>query len=328
MADDLFGFLNSSVPHRLTAPAGYEGVHKDGMSWPIQGSTPQLTSWITVGQWTHVMGQFRGLDTLPEVDMSDLLPTSPLLLREFITRFTTSVLTGLNPGGYGLLPQSGGALTGRLSINSGADATTTIFNADAGGATYWQHAGVGVGLLQAIDPHFYIRSQTPNGSVFVGTQGLTRFTVDNSGSSVFAGSAVPAVDSTYSSGQAANAWLEVHADKVLTDTFEDRSAAESVDAADIVHGTARSFAHVTNGGSAVLVKDYNVASVSRISIGVVRVTFSNAMPNANYAAIPGSHSAARMASITAKTTTYVEVTTYTFAGVLEDRDFSVEVLGD
>jgi hypothetical protein len=98
MADDLFGFLNPNVPRALTPPEGYEGVHRPGMSWARQGDRKENTSWLEVDQYNHIIAQFRGLATLAGVDVSDLLASSPLLLRTFITRTIEAILSGVDLG--------------------------------------------------------------------------------------------------------------------------------------------------------------------------------------------------------------------------------------
>lgn len=106
MADDLFGFLNPNVPRALTPPLGYEAVHKDGNTWARQGDRTTNTSWVTVDQWNHLIAQFRGLGTAPGVDVSDLQPSSPLLLRDFILRATFAMLSNTGPGNFGLMSKA------------------------------------------------------------------------------------------------------------------------------------------------------------------------------------------------------------------------------
>jgi hypothetical protein len=98
MADDLFGFLDPNVPKSLIPPEGYEGVHQPGNSWARQGDRTANTSWLTVDQYNHIIAQFRGLATLAAVDVSDLIQSSPLLLRTFIQRTIEAVLSGVDLG--------------------------------------------------------------------------------------------------------------------------------------------------------------------------------------------------------------------------------------
>ncbi len=105
MADDHFGFLDSGVPKSLTPPEGYEAVHRDGNSWARQGDRLSNTSWIDVAQWNHIIAQFRGLATVEGVDVDDLLPSSPLLLRDFILRAIFAVLTNELPG-FGVMDKA------------------------------------------------------------------------------------------------------------------------------------------------------------------------------------------------------------------------------
>ncbi len=111
MADDFFGFLAPNVPKSLTPPAGYEAVHRDGNSWGRQGDRTANTSWIGVDQWNHMIAQFRGLGTVAGVNVDDLLPDSPMLLRDFVVRAIFAILTDTLPG-FGVAPLDSPALTG------------------------------------------------------------------------------------------------------------------------------------------------------------------------------------------------------------------------
>ncbi|MEP9397934.1 hypothetical protein [Mesorhizobium sp. KR2-14] len=108
--DDFFGFPNPNEPKSLTPPPGYEPVHRDGMSWARRGPTYETTSRVSQEQWNHLIAQFRGLATLPGVNVDDVAATSPLLLREFIARAVAytvvEVLSGEDIEGYGVLTKA------------------------------------------------------------------------------------------------------------------------------------------------------------------------------------------------------------------------------
>lgn len=106
MADDFFGFSDPNEPKNYTPPEGYEAVHQDGMTWAKQGATYQTTSRVSPAHWNHLVAQFRGLLTQAGVDVSDLLPGSPLLLREFVKRLVLAVLSGVDIEGYNLLDKA------------------------------------------------------------------------------------------------------------------------------------------------------------------------------------------------------------------------------
>lgn len=106
MADDHFGFLDAGVPKSLTPPAGYEGVHVDGMTWGRQGDRLSNTSWIAVHQWNHLIAQFRGLLTIDGIDLSDVEPSSPLLLKMALLRSLAAALSGEDVESYGLMKKS------------------------------------------------------------------------------------------------------------------------------------------------------------------------------------------------------------------------------
>lgn len=114
--DDKFGILDPSEPRTLTAPAGYEAVHQAGDSWAVQGDRYETTTRITPAQWNHIIAQFRGLATIAGIDVSDVLASSPLLLREFILRGIQAVLSGEDIAGYNVLFRSGGTMTGPLVL--------------------------------------------------------------------------------------------------------------------------------------------------------------------------------------------------------------------
>lgn len=114
--EDRFGILDPSEPRSLTPPAGYEVVHQDGMSWAVQGERYETTTRVTADEWNHIIAQFRGLATIAGIDVSDVLATSPLLLREFILRGIAATLDGTDIPGYGVLLRAGGTMTGPLLL--------------------------------------------------------------------------------------------------------------------------------------------------------------------------------------------------------------------
>lgn len=109
MADDYFGF-DASQPRTTDAPAGYEGVHEVGYSWAVEGTGYADTSRVTADQWNHLIAQFRGLSSDPNIDVSDLAIDSPLLLQGFIERYATyriaTILAGEDVPGYGVMLKS------------------------------------------------------------------------------------------------------------------------------------------------------------------------------------------------------------------------------
>lgn len=132
MADDFFGFIDANVPKALTPPAGYEGVHQDGMSWARQGDRLANTSWITVAQFNHLIAQFRGLLTIDGVDLSDVASTSPLLLREALLRAVLAVLTDTDVGGFGVMfaADYDGDADGRVDLAHGGTGVSASNHAD------------------------------------------------------------------------------------------------------------------------------------------------------------------------------------------------------
>lgn len=105
---DYFGITD--IIKTLLAPAGFEDVHQDGMSWAKQGTSYANTTRVGDVDWNRILGQFRGLMNSPSVDMSDLPVGSNLILREFVQRFAAmkilAILSGTDVEGYGLLDKA------------------------------------------------------------------------------------------------------------------------------------------------------------------------------------------------------------------------------
>jgi len=78
-----------------------------------------------------------------------------------------------------------------------------------------------------------------------------------------------------------------------------------------------------NGATGAFVKGYNVASSSRVSLGNYTVTFSNAMPNADYAALVSCSSSGHASwnSTVGSDATKIRILTYDTTGALFDPDF-------
>jgi hypothetical protein len=53
-----------------------------------------------------MIAQFRGLATVEGIDVSDLAPTSPLLLRDFILRATFAMLNNVGPENFGMMDKA------------------------------------------------------------------------------------------------------------------------------------------------------------------------------------------------------------------------------
>lgn len=95
------------------------------------------------------------------------------------------------------------------------------------------------------------------------------------------------------------------------------------------NGLATAWGYVTNDGTATLVKSYNIASVNRTGAGVVVVTFSAAMADANYAVVTStSQDNAIVLNTSANSTTTFTVTAYQADGGDNfDANFSFAVFG-
>jgi hypothetical protein len=91
----------------------------------------------------------------------------------------------------------------------------------------------------------------------------------------------------------------------------------------------RAWGYITNNGTATLVSSGNITSISRLSTGYVSVTFTTAMPNANYAAVmshdQGSGNIYMRVDI--KSTTICYFQTMNSSGGASDANFSFIIVG-
>ena len=73
----------------------------------------------------------------------------------------------------------------------------------------------------------------------------------------------------------------------------------------------KAWAAINGEGSPTIKDRFNVASVSKLGTGRYRLTFAEALPNANYACVTGGSDASKIAVLTvsAQTTTYVDIET-------------------
>lgn len=80
------------------------------------------------------------------------------------------------------------------------------------------------------------------------------------------------------------------------------------------------------GAGATLVRQFNVATVTRVGVGIVDVTFTIAMPDANYSVVYGARGAVGGQVVTTnELTTGFRATRSDLAGVASDSDFSFSV---
>ena len=77
--------------------------------------------------------------------------------------------------------------------------------------------------------------------------------------------------------------------KVVVDTIEDRSAAETVDAADLVHGSIKCWGNIDGTGTPSYDDSYNCSSLTDNGTGKYALHLTNAMSDANYASVYGGH---------------------------------------
>jgi len=71
--------------------------------------------------------------------------------------------------------------------------------------------------------------------------------------------------------------------KIVTDTFEYKSAGETVDATYLVHGTAKAWGQVTiSGGTSTQNDSVNCSSITDDGAGQYKFSFSNNIVNSSF----------------------------------------------
>lgn len=93
-------------------------------------------------------------------------------------------------------------------------------------------------------------------------------------------------------GDSLNLWAEVHATTLFggttkTDTIEDKSTGNTVDAATVVQGTPTTWAALNGSGVIAIRDDFNVSSVVDGGTGVYTFNFTSAYAAADYSAGTG-----------------------------------------
>lgn len=120
-APDLFGIKD--YVRLLTAPAGMEAVHADGMSWAKNGLTYPESTKLTAEEWNIIIGNLRGLLMGSGLDINTMDPASPLLLRDVVLALIISKATELLPG---VVIANAAAVAAHVAVPAGS---TAILNA-------------------------------------------------------------------------------------------------------------------------------------------------------------------------------------------------------
>lgn len=85
---------------------------------------------------------------------------------------------------------------------------------------------------------------------------------------------------------------------------------------------------ITNGGAPSLDINHNIASVSLVTVGVVKITFAKRFQTPkSYAAVATVHAATHFAVISLTSRTFCRVTTLTDTGAAQNQDFSFIAFG-
>jgi hypothetical protein len=69
------------------------------------------------------------------------------------------------------------------------------------------------------------------------------------------------------------------------DTIASRDGTESTDVTNVINGSAKAWVNFNGTGTVAIRDSFNVSSITDNSTGNYTVTFTNAMPDANYSAI-------------------------------------------
>lgn len=117
--------------------------------------------------------------------------------------------------------------------------------------------------------------------------------------------------------------------KIVVDTFEDRSAGESVDATYVVHGTAKVWANLDGTGTISLRDSINVSGVTDNSTGDYTYTFSNALTNTSFSDGISGNQVQQNNAVTDRTTSTARFVSRNSAGTGVDDTFQVpHIFGD
>ncbi|TJV19700.1 hypothetical protein [Mesorhizobium sp.] len=127
-APDLFGILDAVK--KLTAPAGMEAVHLDGMSWARNGLTYGDSTKLTADDWNRIIGNLRGLLVGSGADLNTLDPASPMLLRDVLVNYIIGELADVLPD---YIESNAGAIAADIVDDPGF---TAVVGATLGALTF------------------------------------------------------------------------------------------------------------------------------------------------------------------------------------------------
>lgn len=139
-APDLFGIKD--YVRLLTAPAGMEPVHVDGMSWAKTGLTYAESTKLTADEWNSIIGNLRGLLIASGLDINTMDPTSPQLLRDVVLALIAVKAAELLPG---VVLANAAAVAEHVAVPAGSTAILDTHQAAGHLSAYFR------GLLAAAD---------------------------------------------------------------------------------------------------------------------------------------------------------------------------------
>lgn len=73
------------------------------------------------------------------------------------------------------------------------------------------------------------------------------------------------------------------------DTLSNKAGTASVPSDTIVSGTAKAWVNFNGTGTVAIRRAFNVSSITDLGTGLYRANFTNAMPDASYAALVGAN---------------------------------------
>lgn len=109
-----------------------------------------------------------------------------------------------------------------------------------------------------------------------------------------------------------------------TSNIQDTSGSNNSTTEQIAQGRAKAWVNVNQTGTQTIIDSFNVASLTDIGTGQTNVTFTTAMPNANYAIVLGAASTGSFAdwsALQAYLQTTVSTTGFRIFNVDENNNF-------
>ena len=225
---------------------------------------------------------------------------------------------------------SGGAGVGGLAVRTALNAALAAIQSGNSGTAYPAYAVYGTPCLRTDVPG------TGVGTFYVydGASWIALFTINTSTHVITLSGALTSAqfDALIGSTRGQIPMRGASAWGALTPGQDGADLRSAGSGADLVW-KKRAWAHVTGQGSAAILKSANVTSVTRTATGKFTIVMANAMPDANYRVATGvryhgSYPAVAIfedASVGARSTTNIYLSTWSVAGYTDPDAFDFEV---